>query len=85
MSGHPPKASHAGGTPVYDSAKRPAPFVEEWLELFHFRALVAHWALRNITLRYKRSVLGVSGRRGGPPNSRWNFADVMVSPWQYSK
>lgn len=59
MSGHPPKAFPASGTPVYDSAKRPPPFIEEWLELFHFRALVAHWALRNITLRYKRSVLGV--------------------------
>ena len=59
MSGHPPKASPAGGIPIYDSARRPPPFIEEWLELFHFRALVTHWALRNITLRYKRSVLGV--------------------------
>ncbi len=45
--------------PVYDSERRPHPFVEELIELFHFRDLLLQWTVRNITLRYKRSSLGV--------------------------
>lgn len=45
--------------PVYDSAHRPHPFLEELSDLFAYRDLVALWSVRNITLRYKRSVLGV--------------------------
>jgi ABC-2 type transport system permease protein len=44
---------------VYDSAARPAPFVEELRELVRYRDLVAQWSKRNIQLRYKSSVLGV--------------------------
>ena len=44
---------------IYDSAFRPHPFVDELNELFAYRDLVALWSVRNITLRYKRSVLGV--------------------------
>jgi ABC-type polysaccharide/polyol phosphate export permease len=44
---------------IFDSASRPHPFIEEWLALFRFRDLVYLWSARNITLRYKRSVLGV--------------------------
>lgn len=44
---------------TYDSDRRPHPFVEEWLELFRFRHLLWQWSERNLTLRYKRSVLGV--------------------------
>lgn len=44
---------------VYDSSRRPHPFVEEWQELFRFRDLVSHWSVRNVTIRYKRSILGV--------------------------
>ena len=29
-----------------------------------------------------RWVKGASGRRGGPPNSRANFREVITSPWQ---
>ena len=45
--------------PVYDSADRRHPFIEELLELWRFRELVFLWAGRNIKLRYKRSALGI--------------------------
>lgn len=44
---------------VYDSLRRPHPFLEEIAELWRFRELVILWAGRNIKLRYKRSVLGI--------------------------
>lgn len=43
----------------YDSDRRPRPFVEEWLELYRYRHLLWQWSARNLTLRYKRSVLGI--------------------------
>ena len=45
--------------PVYDSAQRRHPFIEELQELWRFRELVLIWASRNIKLRYKKSVLGI--------------------------
>ena len=45
--------------PVYDSALRPRPAIEELQELVRCRELIRQWTLRNIKLRYKRSVLGV--------------------------
>jgi len=45
--------------PIYDSAARPHPLVEELRELVRYRDLVVQWSRRNIQLRYKRSVLGV--------------------------
>jgi ABC-type polysaccharide/polyol phosphate export permease len=45
---------------VYDSAHRLPPMVEELVELARFRDLVAQLIVRNITTRYKRSVLGVA-------------------------
>lgn len=54
-----PQRTESPDLPVYDSALRPHPFVEELQELVRYRDLVALWATRNITLRYKRSVLGV--------------------------
>jgi ABC-2 type transport system permease protein len=47
------------GTRVYDSATRPHHAIEELIELFRYRDLLAQWTVRNVTLRYKRSVLGV--------------------------
>ena len=44
---------------LYDSDRRPHPFVEEWLELYRYRHLLWQWSARNLTLRYKRSVLGI--------------------------
>ncbi len=46
-------------TVVYDSARRPHPFLEEWIELVRYRDLVVQWANRSIKIRYKRSILGV--------------------------
>ncbi len=45
--------------PVYDSAHRPPAFLGELLELYRYRDLVRLWSGRNITLRYKRSILGI--------------------------
>ena len=48
-----------GALPVYDSARRPHPFLEEAIELWRFRDLVTQWSRRNVKLRYRRSALGV--------------------------
>jgi len=45
--------------PVYDSARRPPRFVEEARGLWAYRNLVVEMAIRDIKIRYKRSVLGV--------------------------
>jgi ABC-type polysaccharide/polyol phosphate export permease len=53
----------AGSTaagPVYDTARQPDPIDDELRQLVRFRGLVALWARRNITLRYKRSLLGAA-------------------------
>src|SRR5512133_290468 len=46
--------------PVYDSARRGIPAVEELRELVRYRNLVIQTARRNIIVRYKRSVLGIA-------------------------
>jgi ABC-2 type transport system permease protein len=48
------------GTPVYDSAARSSPFVEELLALVKYRDLIVQLVSRSIKTRYKRSVLGVA-------------------------
>jgi len=55
----PISSSAIADRPVYDSARRRHPFLEELFELWRFRELVLLWAGRNIKLRYKRSVLGI--------------------------
>lgn len=45
--------------PVYDSASRPASFVEEIVEAVKYRHLIWAFIKRDIVTRYKRSVLGV--------------------------
>jgi ABC-type polysaccharide/polyol phosphate export permease len=45
--------------PIYDSATRSAPFVEEFVEAVKYRHLIAAFIKRDIVTRYKRSVLGV--------------------------
>jgi ABC-2 type transport system permease protein len=45
--------------PVFDSLRRSNPFFEELRELYQYRDLVSLWTARNITLRYKRSILGI--------------------------
>jgi ABC-2 type transport system permease protein len=46
-------------TPIYDSARRGIPFIEEFKELARYRDLVKHLIARNIKTRYKRSALGI--------------------------
>lgn len=45
--------------PIYDSAQRALPLVEELRDLLRYRDLLAQLVARNIKVRYKRSVLGV--------------------------
>jgi ABC-2 type transport system permease protein len=44
---------------VYDSAKRPHPWVEEFLAVIKYRDLIVQFVSRSLKTRYKRSVLGV--------------------------
>jgi len=44
----------------YDSANRPAPFVEEFLSLLQYRELIVQLISRSVKTRYKRSLLGVA-------------------------
>jgi ABC-type polysaccharide/polyol phosphate export permease len=46
--------------PVYDSAQRRPPLVEEFTDLLRHRELIVQLVGRNIKTRYKRSVLGVA-------------------------
>jgi len=52
-------ARNADARVVYDSERRPHPFLAEWIDLFSARDLVSQWSARNLKLRYKRTVLGV--------------------------
>lgn len=45
--------------PVYDSAQRRAPLLDELRELWRYRDLLRQLIARNIKTRYKRSVLGI--------------------------
>ena len=47
-------------TPVYDSAQRKHPAIEEALQVWRYRDLVKQLVRRDLTARYKRSVLGVA-------------------------
>jgi ABC-type polysaccharide/polyol phosphate export permease len=49
----------AASVPVYDSARRPPRIFEEARGLWNYRNLVVEMAIRDIKIRYKRSVLGV--------------------------
>ena len=44
----------------YDSARLPHPAVRELAELWRYRSLVGQLVVRNIKVRYKRSVLGLA-------------------------
>jgi ABC-2 type transport system permease protein len=48
------------GEVIYDSARRPPPFWEEWIALWAYRDLVRQLVARDIKVRYKRSALGVA-------------------------
>jgi ABC-2 type transport system permease protein len=53
------RGKNSDDRPVYDSARRVIPFVEEVKELARYRDLVKHLIARNIKTRYKRSALGI--------------------------
>jgi ABC-type polysaccharide/polyol phosphate export permease len=46
--------------PLYDSAARAAPFLEEGQALLRYRDLVVQLVSRSVKARYKRSILGVA-------------------------
>jgi ABC-2 type transport system permease protein len=46
--------------PIYDSARRGLPAIEELRELFRYRNLILQTIRRNLVIRYKRSVLGIA-------------------------
>jgi homopolymeric O-antigen transport system permease protein len=46
--------------PVYDSARRGSPVIEEARALWKYRSLVHELIIRDIKVRYKRSVLGIA-------------------------
>lgn len=52
-------ATRGSGVPVYDSSNRGSRVVEEARALWSYRALVYELVIRDIKVRYKRSVLGV--------------------------
>ena len=54
-----PAVLPAGSGPVYDSAKRRPQWIEEATNLWQYRGLVHELVIRDIKVRYKRSVLGV--------------------------
>ena len=47
-------------TSIYDSADRPALFIDELVQLFRYRSLLRELVARDIKVRYKRSLLGVA-------------------------
>jgi ABC-type polysaccharide/polyol phosphate export permease len=51
--------ARAPEVPVYDSARRGSPVIEEARALWKYRSLVEELVIRDIKVRYKRSVLGI--------------------------
>jgi ABC-2 type transport system permease protein len=51
--------NESGEVPIYDSARRVWPLIEEFKELLRYRDLLTQLIVRNIKTRYKRSVLGI--------------------------
>jgi ABC-type polysaccharide/polyol phosphate export permease len=51
--------ARAPDVPVYDSARRGSPVIEEARALWKYRSLVYELVIRDIKVRYKRSVLGI--------------------------
>jgi ABC-2 type transport system permease protein len=49
----------SSGPPVYDSAHRAPRWLEEAIQLWRYRGLVHELVIRDIKVRYKRSVLGI--------------------------
>lgn len=56
----PPRSPVSTSEPFYDSAARLAPVRGAFVDLYRFRALVRLLVARDLTVRYKRSLLGVT-------------------------
>lgn len=52
-------ASAENKTPIYDSARHRWAFIAELVEIWLYRDLLKQLIIRNIKIRYKRSVLGI--------------------------
>jgi homopolymeric O-antigen transport system permease protein len=70
------------GSPVYDSAVRPPPAIEEFVELWRYRDLVVQLVRRDIVARYKRSLLGVAWTMLNPLGTTLVLAVVFSQVFQ---
>ncbi len=55
-----PSRERPAPPPIYDSARRPPPYLEEFALAWAYRHLLVEFVRRDIKSRYKRSVLGVA-------------------------
>jgi ABC-2 type transport system permease protein len=55
-----PGTVNKASLPVYDSAERAVPFVEEGQAVLRYRDLIVQLVSRSVKARYKRSILGVA-------------------------
>ena len=55
----PPRSNPGPPAVVYDSSRRAPRWIEEALQLWKYRGLVHELVIRDIKVRYKRSVLGI--------------------------
>jgi len=65
-------------SPVYDSARRGLRFLEEARDLWRYRYLVIELVRRDITVRYKRSVLGIGWTMISP------LLQMLTMTWVFS-
>lgn len=74
--------------PVYDSARRGLPAIEELRELIHYRNLILQTVRRNLVVRYKRSVLGIAWTMLNPLGTTiiltFVFSNVFGGASQYA-
>jgi ABC-type polysaccharide/polyol phosphate export permease len=74
--------------PVYDSAKRGLPAMDELRELFRYRNLILQTVRRNLVVRYKRSFLGIAWTMLNPLGTTliltFVFSNVFGGAAQYA-
>jgi homopolymeric O-antigen transport system permease protein len=74
--------------PIYDSARRGLPAIEELRELFRYRNLILQTIRRNLVIRYKRSVLGIAWTMLNPLGTTliltFVFSNVFGGASQYA-
>ncbi len=58
--------------PFYDSAKQSNPAWDEFIQTLRYKDLIMHLVRRDVTARYKRSVLGVAWTHAQPA---WHDVD----------